>query len=386
MSRQDLPYASDRLGDRDDRHNCKNQLLAIAAKFRSPEQIIDIQPLGNGNINHTFLVSCAPPTLSFVLQSVNRRVFPEPRLVMQNLRVYVDHIGDRLRSQPLERDWQVPQILTTEDGKDYLETAEGEFWRSLSLIANAQTYDRLTNLTQAQEVGYALGMFHNLSSNLDADRLADTLEGFHVTPRYLQSYRQVLAHTQRDLQSHEVEFCNQIISDRQGLANILEDAKALGKLPMRTMHGDPKVNNILFDRSTELAVSVIDLDTVKAGLVHYDLGDLLRSGCNLAGEEAIAGQDVDFDLDFCRAILQGYLAVTRSFFTITDYEYIYDAIRVITFELGLRFFSDYLAGNIYFQVQDPDQNLRRSLVQFQLLQSIEAKEAAIKQIIKDCQV
>ena len=363
----------------------KSQLQAIAAKFCPLDQIIDIQPLGNGNINHTFLVSCAPPTTSFVLQSVNRRVFPEPRLVMQNLRVYVDHIGDRLRQAPLERDWQVPEILITKDGQDYFETVDGEFWRSLSLITNSKTYDRLTNLTQAQEVGYALGTFHNLSSDLDADRLADTLEGFHITPRYLQGYREVLANTQQDLQSPEVKFCNQIISDRQNLVNILEDAKTLGKLPMRTMHGDPKVNNILFDRNTELAVSVIDLDTVKAGLVHYDLGDLLRSGCNLAGEEAIALQDVDFDLEFCHAILKGYLAMTRSFFTLTDYEYIYDAIRVITFELGLRFFSDYLARNIYFQVQDPDQNLRRSLVQFQLLQSIEAKELAIKQIVRECQ-
>lgn len=129
----------------------------------------------------------------------------------------------------------------------------------------------------------------------------------------------------------------QFISDRYKLAHILEDAKSLGKLKLRTMHGDPKVNNILFDKQTQLAVGVIDLDTVKAGLVHYDIGDCLRSGCNLAGEEIEQWESVQFDTELCQGILQGYLSIARSFLSESDYAYIYDAIRVITFELGLRF-------------------------------------------------
>lgn len=357
------------------------RLIEIAQNFSPQPAIERIQPFGSGNINATFLVSMQGiETQSFILQRLNALVFREPQLVMQNMRIYSDHVRDRLSNMPLDRQWTVPQVLTTHQGQDYYQTENGEFWRSLSFIADSQSFDAMENSAQAQEVGYALGTFHYLTSDLDAEKLADTLEGFHITPRYLLQYEEVLAKSNIS-RSAEVDYCLQCVSDRKGLANILEDAKASGQLPLRTMHGDPKVNNILFDKQTNLAVSVIDLDTVKSGLIHYDIGDCLRSGCNPAGEEIEDWQSVEFDTELCEAILQGYFATARSFLTEYDYRYIYDAIRVITFELGLRFFTDYLAGNVYFNVKFPEHNLLRSLVQFRLLESIEAKKVEIHKII-----
>ena len=377
-------------------HHELDRLIAIAQNFSQQKQVVKVQPFGSGNINDTFLVSLqstkeqieqeieAP---SFILQRLNPKVFREPKLVMQNMRIYGDHVRDRLANNPLDRQWLVPQILTTNQGQDYWQTEEGEFWRSLSLITNSQSFDAIATTTQAREVGYALGTFHTLTSDLAPERLADTLEGFHITPRYLQQYQEVLTKSieKGDFQrSPEVNYCFKFVSDRKDLAHILEDAKAAGKLRLRTMHGDPKVNNILLDQRTNLAVSMIDLDTVKSGLIHYDLGDCLRSGCNPAGEEIEKWESVEFDTELCEAILQGYLSTARSFLTEYDYDYIYDAIRVITFELGLRFLTDYLAGNIYFHVKYPEHNLVRSLVQFRLLESIEANKLAINQITDFC--
>ncbi len=361
----------------------RSQLIAIAQKFFPQSQITDIKPFGSGNINDTFLVSLQGiEAQSFILQRINTNVFREPNLVMQNMRIYGEHVGDRLAKQPLDRRWDVPQIFTTAQGEDYWQTENGEFWRSLSFIAGSQSFDAIANTQQAREVGYALGTFHHLTSDLAPERLADTLEGFHITPRYLQQYLEVLAKGSIK-KSIEVDYCLKFVRDRMGLAHILEDAKAAGKLRLRVMHGDPKVNNILFDQKTNLAVSVIDLDTVKSGLVHYDIGDCLRSGCNLAGEEIEQWESVRFETELCEGILQGYLPIARSFLTDHDYAYIFDAIRVITFELGLRFFTDYLAGNVYFHVKYPEHNLWRSLVQFRLVESIEAQEVVINQIIKD---
>jgi Ser/Thr protein kinase RdoA (MazF antagonist) len=380
-----------------------DRLIAIAQNFSQSKsqqnQVVKVQPFGSGNINDTFLVSLQKTkesikqeieegieSQSFILQRLNTKVFREPKLVMRNMRIYSDHVRDRLANNPLDRQWLVPQILTTQQGQDYWQTEEGEFWRSLSLIAHSQSFDAIASKAQAREVGYALGTFHTLTSDLAPERLADTLEGFHITPRYLQQYEEVLIKSmeQGNLQrSPEVNYCLKFVSDRQYLAHILEDAKAAGKLRLRTMHGDPKVNNILFDQRTNLAVSMIDLDTVKSGLIHYDLGDCLRSGCNLAGEEIQEWESVEFDTELCEAILQGYLSTARSFFTEYDYDYIYDAIRVITFELGLRFLTDYLAGNIYFHIKYPEHNLVRSLVQFRLLERIESKKSVINQITKN---
>ncbi|MFM7599961.1 MAG: phosphotransferase enzyme family protein [Pseudanabaena sp.] len=361
----------------------RSQIMAITQQFSPQKQIADIQPFGSGNINDTFLVSLQEvESQSFILQRINTKVFHEPKLVMQNMRVYTNHVRDRLQDQPLERRWDIPKILPTNQGQDYWQTESGEFWRSLSFIANSQSFDVMESVEQAREVGYALGTFHHLTSDLVPERLADTLEGFHITPQYLQQYEEILG-TRSINKSPEIDYCLRFVSDRKGLAHILEDAKAAGKLLLRTMHGDPKVNNILFDRQTQQALSVVDLDTVKAGLVHYDIGDCVRSGCNPAGEETEQWQDVQFEIELCQGILQGYLSTAQSFLTEYDYAYIYDAIRVITFELGLRFFTDYLSGNIYFNVKHPEHNLLRSLVQFRLLESIEAQESVIQEIIKD---
>jgi Phosphotransferase enzyme family len=363
----------------------QSQLIAIANKFSAQKQVTDIQSFGSGNINDTFLVSLQDLSAnSFILQRINTQVFREPKLVMQNMRTYANHVRDRIQNSPLDRRWDIPQILQTAQGEDYWQTESGEFWRSLSFIADSQSFDAMENIGQAREVGYALGMFHHLTSDLASERLADTLKGFHITPRYFREYEEVFARSNFK-RSPEVDYCLKFVCDRKGLANILENAKAAGKLPLRVMHGDPKVNNILFDRQTKLAVSVIDLDTVKSGLVHYDIGDCLRSGCNPAGEETEQWQEVQFDTELCQGILQGYLSMARSFLTEYDYDYIYDAVRVITFELGLRFFTDYLAGNKYFHVKYPEHNLLRSLVQFRLVESIEAQESAINKIIKDIQ-
>jgi hypothetical protein len=361
----------------------QSQIMEIAHKFSAQKQVADIQSFGSGNINDTFLVFLQDSSAnSFILQRINTQVFREPKLVMQNMRTYANHVRDRIQNSPLDRRWDIPQVLQTQQGQDYHQTESGEFWRSLSFIADSQSFDVMGNTNQAQEVGYALGMFHHLTSDLAPERLADTLEGFHITPRYYHQFEQVLA-SSNFKPSPEVDYCLKFVSDRQGLAYILEDAKAAGKLRLRTMHGDPKVNNILFDRQTQLAVSVIDLDTVKSGLVHYDIGDCLRSACNPAGEETEQWQDVKFDTELCQGILQGYLSMARSFLTEYDYDYIYDAVRVITFELGLRFFTDYLAGNIYFHVKYPEHNLLRSLVQFQLVESLETQKSAITKLIND---
>jgi hypothetical protein len=126
----------------------------------------------------------------------------------------------------------------------------------------------------------------------------------------------------------------------------------------------------------------VDLDTVKPGLIHYDIGDCLRSGCNPLGEDAPDWEAVHFDPEIGAAILEGYLAEAQAFLTPADYAHLFNSIRLIAFELGLRFFSDHLAGDTYFKVKYPGHNLHRALVQFKLTESIEAYEADIRHIIE----
>ncbi len=163
----------------------------------------------------------------------------------------------------------------------------------------------------------------------------------------------------------------------------MEKAKADGRLSLRIIHGDPKVSNVMIDTGTGLAVSIVDLDTVKPGLVHYDIGDCLRSCCNPLGEDPGKPDEVRFEPELCRALLRGYFSVAKGFLTEYDREFIYDSIRLLAYELGVRFFCDYLEGDVYFKARDRRQNLRRALVQFRLVESIESQAQALRAIIRE---
>jgi Ser/Thr protein kinase RdoA (MazF antagonist) len=363
----------------------------IAEQFAGPGAVLRVESFGAGNVNDTYLVTLAAPLAAangahhFVLQRINQHVFRQPELILVNMRTFTDFMQRQLAqvSNDGGRRWEVPQVIQTQRGADFVRDAEGGFWRAITLVAGATTYPRIRDAAHAREAGYALGRFHALISDLDPNRLHDTLPGFHITPRYLAHYDQVAADDSQPLVGNPaaIEYGRRFVDARRDWAAVLETAQAEGKLRLRAMHGDPKVDNILIDDATAQAVSIVDLDTVKPGLVHYDIGDCLRSCCNPAGEEATDLAGVVFDLALCRNILAGYLGEAASFFTAHDYDYLYDAIRLITFELGLRFFTDHLAGNPYFKVKHPEHNLQRALVQFRLVEQIEIQEAAIRKIV-----
>lgn len=352
----------------------------IAEQFASPHRVIEVREFGNGNINDTYLVTTDSTVEEhLVLQRINTHVFRQPNLIMKNMRTFTDHI--RRRMQDEGHRWKMPRVLAAKDGQDFYLDEDGNFWRAISFIQGTQSFSIVKDLHHAREVGHALGMFQYLISDLPIHRLADTLEGFHIMPRYLQNFDRVLS--QNEFKSNaEVRYCLNFVDTRRDWAHVLENAREQGKLPLRAVHGDPKVDNVMMEESTGNAISLVDLDTVKPGLVQYDIGDCMRSACNPLGEETEQWETVHFDPQTGAAILEGYLAQARQFLIPADYEYLFDAIRLMTFELGLRFFTDYLAGDVYFKVKHSEHNLQRALVQFKLTSSIEAHEAAIRNIIQ----
>ena len=371
-----------------------DHLLTVASQFTTQGKVLEVLEYGCGNVNDTFLVTMGhlphivspevPGEARFILQRLNTKVFRQPELVMRNLCTLSEHVDQRLPELPLRsgRRFEVPRVLLSQEGRDCVMDDAGSFWRALSFIDHAETFDIVKNEDHGREVGYALGLFHQLLSDLPAARLADTLPGFHVTPGYLRQFDEVLA-AQGAPPSAEVAYCLRMIAEHRAWVPVLEEAKEQGRLKLRPIHGDPKVNNVMLDITTGKAVALVDLDTVKPGLVHYDIGDCLRSGCNPLGEETEAWEEVHFEPDLARAILAGYLPRARDFLTDHDYAYLYDAIRLLTFELGLRFLTDYLAGNVYFKARHREHNLARALVQLKLCDSIESQATAIQAIIQD---
>src|SRR5215208_4703871 len=252
----------------------------VAEQFAPFTRVISVREFGNGNINDTYLVSIdtdLPEEKEFVLQRINTQVFKQPQLIMQNMRAFTEHMRRRARDEG--HLWEMPRVIPAYDGQDFYIDGEGNFWRAISYVNGTRSFETIKDANLAREVGYALGTFQYLISDLSVDKLADTLEGFHIMPRYLQKFDQAFSHN-GSKSSAAVKHCLKFIEQRREFAHVLERAREEGKLKLRPVHGDPKVNNVMIEQTTGRAISLVDLDTVKPGLIHYDIGDCMRSGCN----------------------------------------------------------------------------------------------------------
>ena len=341
----------------------------VAGQFaRGPEPLV-VEPLGNGLINDSYLVRAGE--FRFVLQRINPDVFPEPQHIMDNLACLAAHIRQKA---PESVHLQIPHIIPTLQGDAFYRDGNHHIWRAQELIYPAESRESIHHPEEAAQIGFALAHFHHLCADLPPESLHDTLPGFHVTPGYLAQYRQLLTQPLTVTMDDEFRQCRDFIEAHQANADVLENARNNGELQERVIHGDPKLNNFLFQPDSNRIVSLIDLDTVKPGLLHYDIADCLRSCCH-------DRENQRFDLEGYQIILENYLQEAGDFFKASDYDYLYSAIWLIPFELGLRFFSDYLSGDRYFKTHDPRQNLKRALAQFALCDSIERQQTSLQRFI-----
>ncbi|MBK1643110.1 hypothetical protein CKO25_00250 [Thiocapsa imhoffii] len=347
----------------------------IASGFAIPRPVERIAPLGRGLINETFRVQAGP--CDYVLQRLNPRVFPDPLQIMRNLQRLAAHAT---RHPP--DDLHLPRLVPTHAGATALQDATGGIWRLMEFITNTISLPSLASPAQAREVGLLLGRFHSLLQTLPSDAMGITLPGFHETPGYLARLDACHATVDPGEQDDDLAACLGFVETHRELSRCLADAQAAGRIPVRIIHGDPKLDNMLFDSSDGRARALIDLDTVQPGLILHDIGDCLRSCCNRRGETA-AGGGVCFDLDLAAPLLRAYAQQTRHWLLDAERNLIPNALALMPFELGLRFLTDHLDGNRYFKITEPHQNLRKAAVQFALVRDIEAKAESIQALVED---
>ncbi len=354
----------------------------IASIFAPQTDIYSVEPFGQGLINSSWVIHCkrSKPQKIF-LQCMNQHVFNNPEQIIENLQILHAHIAGLPEPKSNARVLKFPDLIPTLNGAAYHIDEDGNYWRAFRFMENTQTLSSIKTTRQAREIGYVLGRFHRLLCGIELDRLQTTLPDFHVTPSYLLNFDQIYQQLQPTPISTEIQQCLIYIGRFREYADNLEQAKQAKSLPIRLIHGDPKRDNILFDAKGEQAISLIDLDTMQPGLIHYDIGDCLRSCCStiVSGEHQYSS--MKFDLQLFEAILESYLEQTQKFITPIEYDWFYDAILLIPFELGLRFLTDYLNGNIYFKIEHPQQNLQKALQQFTLSADIEHKKTSIQATI-----
>jgi len=341
----------------------------VLKEFDVAGEFVDVDSDTRGFINDTHIVTFRNEGIPtrYVLQRVNHHVFRYPEDVMRNLRIITDHLARRLEREEAALNggrFEFPQIVCARDGRDFFRDEDGNVWRLMSYIRDAQSFESVQGPWHAEACGRALGRFLRLTADLDTSQVRSTIPGYHETSTYLRQYDEA---PKAELPSDLAAF----VEARRSEAGELEAARAAGVLKPRLVHGDPRVNNILIDERTGRSVAMIDFDTAGVGLVQTDFGDAVRSICNPAGEDVQLLGSVAFRKDVYEAFARGFYDEADSVLTREDRQYMARSVRCLAFELGLRFLTDHLNGDRYFKVGHHGQNLRRAMGQFKLWELID---------------
>jgi hypothetical protein len=362
----------------------KHDLRAVAARFQIHGDFQEAAPCGSGHINDTYAVvfDQAGTPRRYIFQRINHNVFKDPAGLMGNIERVTAHIRRKLEAAGADQiSRRVLTLAPARDGKCWHADAEGNHWRCYHFIERAKSYDQIETPRQAFEAARAFGEFQTQLADLPAPRLRDTIPNFHHTRSRFEALRQAIeedACNRAGGVKGEIEFALR----HEPLVDVLLDLQGRGLLPERVTHNDCKLNNVMLDDDTGQGVCVIDLDTVMPGLALYDFGDLCRTATCPTAEDERDLLKVEMRLEMFEALVGGYLGSVGGFLNAAEKEHLVFSAKLITFEMGIRFLADHLAGDCYYKVHRPGQSADRARVQFKMVESFERNEAAMRQAVE----
>ncbi len=361
----------------------KFPLNEIVKRFNFEGEFIKAEPYGFGHINDTFAVyfrKTGGNIHRYILQRINTNVFKFPEQLMRNIEMVTSHLREKIIRSGGDPMRNTLNIIPTVDSKSFYKSPEGDYWRAYVFIENARTYQVVESRCHFYNAGKAFGRFQELLSDFPAEELAETIPDFHNTPK---RFRDFIGAVERDIMNRAAEVKEEIdfVLKRENDTRVLVELSSQGKLPLRVTHNDTKFNNVMIDDATGEGICVIDLDTVMPGLSLYDFGDAIRSGANCADEDEKDLSKVCMDLGLYESFAKGFLEAAGKSLTPTEVEYLPFCARLMTFECGIRFLTDYLNGDIYFKIHRREHNLDRARTQFKMVADMEEKFEQMQKII-----
>lgn len=346
-------------------------------RFDIPYRIVGCVPYGNGHINNTFLVTCEDGNKQehkYILQKVNRNVFRHPDQVVANIEKVTEHLKTKVENP--KRNTLV--LVPAKDGKNYCITKDSEYWRVYHFIDQALCLEAPRNSDDFYESAIAFGQFQQYLSDFDANQIFEVIRDFHNTPKRYEAFLEAVKKDPLG-RAKNVKKEIQFVKDREAFTHVLVDSYQSGKLPLRVTHNDTKINNVMLTLDGK-ALCVIDLDTVMPGFSVTDFGDAIRFGANTAAEDEKDLSKVNLDLELYEIFAKGYIKGCNNALTKTELDFFPEGAKMMTFECGMRFLTDYLLGDTYFKTAYPEHNLVRTRTQFKLVECMEEHWQTLKNI------
>jgi hypothetical protein len=349
-------------------------LASVAKSFQFQGTFLEAGFSGYGHIHDTYAAWFQVgrgQRHRYLLQRINHEVFRDPEALMRNIERVTTHLHKRIAAQGGDPARETLTLIPTVDGGTFYRDPTADYWRAYIFIEGARTYEVAESPDQVYQAARAFGDFQKHLADFPAEALHETIPDFHHTPKRFEA---LLASLRRDVANRAWTAREEIafVEQRAEQMSVLVDLLAEGKVPARVTHNDTKLNNVMIDDETGEAVCVIDLDTVMPGLVLYDFGDAVRAAANPAAEDECDLSKVVFDLPIFERLVAGYLDSAGEFLTVDEADYLAFSARLITLEIGMRFLTDYLDGDVYFKVARDGHNLDRCRTQFKMVRDMEA--------------
>lgn len=349
--------------------------------FGQGGELTAIEPLHRGHIHDTFVSSWSQEgrAVHLLHQRMNDHVFQDIPGLMHNIAAVTEHLRRptwRSRVDGLE----VLQLVPTSQGESWTRDEEGSAWRTFQFVEGTVSYDRCLGPEQAFDAAAAFGDFQARLFDLDARGLVETIPDFFSSGH---RFRQFMTALREDTEGRaaEVEAEVRFLMKRRHLMYVIETGIQQGRIPVRVIHGDTKLNNVLFDADSGKARCIVDLDTCMPGWPLYDFGDLVRFTAATSAEDEPDLSLAGVDLDLYRALVDGWMSSAGSFMNGDERELMPLAAQIVTLTVGSRFLADYLAGDHYFKTSRPNQNLDRARVQFRMVEELERRQQEIRACI-----
>ena len=360
-------------------NHTKSFISKVGDQFSLEGYIGSSEVHGNGNVNDTFLLFCedGDSLNRYTLQRINHDVFKNPEGLMDNFSRVTRHLRSKIEEEG--SGIQCLTLVPAKDGRFFHKDSNGNYWRVTKFVDGGRSFEVPEDIHQAYEAAKAFGDFQAKLADLPGDPLIETIPDFHNTRMRFEHFRSACKQDKMD-RAKEVSDLIQFAMDREKLADLIK----IENFPSRVVHNDTKLNNVLLHKTTGEGMCVVDLDTVMTGCVLHDFGDLVRTAACSSLEDEPEVDKIFFLPETFEAIVEGYLKTAGSILEPSEFEHLAVAPQIITYELGLRFLTDYLEGDVYFKVKRDGHNLDRVRAQFRLLASMEEHLEQSKEIVDIC--
>ena len=313
---------------------------------------------------------------------ISTEIFKNPEGLMNNVVGVTQHIARKNAEMGVKwADRGTLNFIPCKNGKYFYLDENNNCWRVYKFVDDVYTCNSIDSAEVFSNAGVAFGEFQKLLADYDSSSLVETIPNFHNTACRFENLKIAMEN------NFSGRLCNvdeeiKFALARESDAHVLVDLIKADKLPLRVTHNDTKLNNILFDNTTNLGICIIDLDTVMPGLSLYDFGDSIRFGANTAAEDEKDLSKVSLSLELYEAYVKGYLSSAKDALTSLEKELLPFGAKMMTYECGIRFLTDYLDGDKYFHTDYADHNLVRARTQFALVADMEKKMDQMIEITK----